>query len=225
MSKLTEDVNLISLQEKRDRILKIHKRLHSGTVRFEEPWEVKTVYHQDTQTGHETPRLNRTDVRKILGDPLPLPYMIDSKGPSNPVNFASSPISMLEPRRLKPSIPAEAHLRLQNSIRNLQKPTAFPLQDTPTQETMSELPIFSAIETPVLKLQHDFKTPSPPSDLTRRITDSHSKDELLKEFRGQIEPEVKQTKTPSQDKVTIAIRIAVFVVLAGCLFHLIYKEQ
>jgi hypothetical protein len=90
---------------------------------------------------------------------------------------------------------------------------------------MSELPIFSAIETPVLKQQHDFKTPSPSSHLPRRITDSHSKEELLKEFRGQIEPETKQTKTSSHDKVIMAIRIAVFVVLAGCLFHLICKEQ
>lgn len=181
MSKLTEDVDLVSLQEKRDRIVRIHRRLHSGNVKLEEPVDVQTNFYQETQQTN-TPRLRRTDVRKILGDPLPLPYLIDSRQSRQSSSNSSSVAGPQLIKRRKTSLPTEAHLRLQNSIRNLQKIAADPVVGTQGLEFTPDVP---TIETPVLRRRSNFKTPSPAESFRRRIVDSETKDQVLREFRGE----------------------------------------
>lgn len=126
-------------------------------------------------------------------------------------------------------LPHDAHLRLQNSIRNLQKVPIAPQNITP-EPVPREMPLFTNIETPILKHRHVLKTPSPPVHFSKRITDANSKNELLREFRSetqtkvdtQLDPKV-DTKKPKEVAFNayVALRAVLFMLLLTCIYYVL----
>lgn len=230
MSKSTEQTDFVPnifREQQYDLIKKIHQRLHKDQAKAEEVSDTRVKYEEE-----DTPpqQLTRADVRKILGDPLPLPYKIykrntiDEVAPSQ--RGPPSPTGVLFQKGKQP-LSTEAHNRLQDSIRKLQKLDANNAKEESTTpfETIPVTSLSKALELEIPMARDKFKTPSPPS-ISTRIRNSNAQRRLLQRFHAEMEPKV--MKIPNKGLLSESanvgrgrsiITLAVFFTLLFCLHY------
>lgn len=222
-----------TLGSKRELILHLHKKLHSGSKASE---KVKFDYEETTATP-TSPPLKRSDVRRLLGDPLPLPYLIEDRKVNKHLRHqagikdafhwpqAQKEVKPIAPVRYEPpKLNNDAQQRLRASVQNMLRPSSW------TPEVELEKPAVQ-VRTPedttnrfnesswLTSAQDDGRNisssdPKEPGSSGRRIRGLKEKDDLIREFRESTSGKLSDRSGPRAGSGSqIPMRTYVFVIL------------